>query len=90
MNKEKVNKTKKKNKWHKNCKRQLPDLTYPPWGFNEYDNNTNNDKSNSNYIDNNNNNDKITIAILMIKIRILIMVIYIFVIVNNFLVSCST
>ena len=41
----------------KNCWRQLSDLTYPPCGFNECDNNTNGDNSNSNYNKNNNNND---------------------------------
>ena len=43
--------------WHKNCRRQLSDLTYPPCGFNECDNNANGDNSNSNYNDNNNNID---------------------------------
>ena len=37
---------------HKNCRRQLSDLTYLPCGFNEYDNNTNGDNRNSNYNDN--------------------------------------
>ena len=39
----------------KNCWRQLSDLTYPPCGFNECDNNTNGDNSNNNYNENNNN-----------------------------------
>ena len=48
--------------WHKNCR--IFDLTNPPCGFNEYDNNTNVDNSNSNYNDNNNddndgNNDNV-------------------------------
>ena len=32
-------------------------LTYPPCGFNEYDNNINGDNSNSNYTDNNDNSN---------------------------------
>ena len=34
---------------------ELPDLTYPPWGFNECDNDINSDNSNINYLDNINN-----------------------------------
>ena len=35
----------------------VSDLTYPPCGFNKYDNNTNGYNSNSNCNDNNNNDD---------------------------------
>ena len=31
--------------WQKNYRRKLSDLTYPPSGFKEYDNNTNVDNS---------------------------------------------
>ena len=41
--------------WNKNSTRYLSDLTYPPCGLNEYDNNTNG-YSNSNCNDNNDNN----------------------------------
>ena len=41
--------------WHKNCRRSLSDLTYPPCGFNEYGNNG--DNSNNNHDDNNNDNN---------------------------------
>ena len=44
-------------KWHSNCGRYFSNLTCPPCIFNEYDNNTNGDKSNSNYNDNNNGNN---------------------------------
>ena len=46
---------------HKNCRRQLSDVTYPPCGFKKCDNNINGDNSNSNsnsnYKDNNNDDD---------------------------------
>ena len=42
---------------HENCRRKLSDLTHPPCGFNEGDNNTNGDNSNSNCNDHNNKND---------------------------------
>ena len=42
---------------HKNCRRQLSDLTYGPRRFNECNTNTNGDNSNSNYNVNNNSND---------------------------------
>ena len=35
----------------------MSDLTYPPCGYNEYDNDTNDDISNSYYDDNNNDNN---------------------------------
>ena len=35
----------------------MSDLTYPPCGFNEYDDNTSGDNSNSNYNDNKNDNN---------------------------------
>ena len=72
--------------WHKNCRRQLPNLKHPPCGFNQYSNNTNGANSNSNYNDNNNDDNKILIK----SIKILIMIICIFVIVNNFLASYNT
>ena len=43
--------------WHKNCRSKLSDLTYPPCGFNEYNNDINGDNSNSNGNDNNNDNN---------------------------------
>ena len=33
--------------WRENCRRKLSDLTYPPYGFNLYDNNINGDNSNT-------------------------------------------
>ena len=60
LNKEKVN---KKNMcrylWHKNCRRQLFNLTYLPSRYNKYGNDTNVYNTNSNNNDNNNkdNND---------------------------------
>ena len=39
---------------HKNFRGQLSDLTYLPCGFNEWDNVTNGDNSDSNYNENNN------------------------------------
>ena len=67
----------------------MPDLAYPPCGFNEYDNNANGGKSivitmTTIVI------MILTMAILIIKIGILIMVIYIFTIDNNSLVSYNT
>ena len=67
----------------------MPDLAYPPCGFNEYDNNTNGGKSIvitmiTIVI------MIITMAILIIKIGILIMIICIFIIDNNSLVSYNT
>ena len=41
--------------WYKNCRKWLSELTYPPCGFNEYDNNTNGDNSNGS-IDNKHKN----------------------------------
>ena len=42
--------------WHKNCRKEIvPDLRYPPCGFNEYDENTNGDNSDGNYNDNDSN-----------------------------------
>ena len=32
--------------WRENCRNKLSDLTYPPYGFNLYDNNINGDNSN--------------------------------------------
>ena len=43
--------------WRKICRRKLSDLTYPPCGFNEYDNNTNGHDSNKNCNDNNNDHN---------------------------------
>ena len=43
--------------WRKNCRRKLSDLTYPPRGFNEYNNKTNGHDSNKNCNDNNNDDN---------------------------------
>ena len=71
--------------WYKNCKRQLFDITFLQYEFNEYSNNTNDDNSNGNYNDHDDNNDNKKMII--IKIRMLIMVKYISGIVINSLVS---
>ena len=60
LNKEKVNKKSKcryltsEVMWHKNCRRQLFNLTYLSCRFNKYGNETNVYKVNSNKNDNNN------------------------------------
>ena len=41
---------------YKSCWRKQPDSTYPPGGFNKYDN-TYGDNGNSNYNDNDHNNN---------------------------------
>ena len=43
--------------WHKDCWRQLYDLTYLPCRFGQYDYKINGDNSNSNYNDNNRHNN---------------------------------
>ena len=42
--------------WHKNCRRKVSNLTYPP-GFNECDNDTDGGKTNSNNNGNGNNDN---------------------------------